>query len=160
MKKVGLFIVLCSALLLTLAMASAMDDSLPLDLIAAGTINGDVYAGGVLGLEEAPYAEVAGAEKGKGVLSFNDASVVGTGNETIQNLINNASSGDTITVLPGTYNENVIINKTLTLIGTDIEVIGLNPFTVTENDVKISDFVITGTDYGTSIGILTVSSPN
>nr|AAU83363.1 cell surface glycoprotein [uncultured archaeon GZfos27E7] len=157
MKKVGFMIVLGSALLLTLAMttAFAMDDGLPLDLIAAGTINGDVYVGGVLGLEEAPYAEVAGAEKGKDVLFFNDASEVGMDNETIQDIINNASSGDTITVLPGTYNENVTVNKTLTLIGTDVEVIGLNPFTVTENDVKISDFVITGTDYGTSIGILT-----
>ena len=160
MKKVGFFIVLGSALLLTLAMttAFAMDDGLPLDLIAAGAINGDVYVGGVLGLEEAPYAEVAGAEKGKDVLFFNDASVVGMDNETIQDLINNASSGDTITILPGTYNENVTVNKTLTLVGTDVEVIGLNPFTVTKADVNILGFSITGTDYDNSVGILTGSN--
>jgi len=74
---------------------------------------------------------------------------------SIQDRINNASQGDTINISAGTYNENVTVNKTVTLIGTDVEVIGLNPFNVTEADVKISDFVITGTDYETSTGILT-----
>jgi nitrous oxidase accessory protein NosD len=82
----------------------------------------------------------------------------GLGGASIQDIINTASPGDTITVPPGTYNENVTVNKTVTLIGTGVEVIGLNPFNVTENDVKISDFRITGTDYENSTGILTAAN--
>ena len=44
---------------------------------------------------------------------------VGPGGDhvTIQDAINNASSGDTIYVWAGTYYENVVVNKTLTIIG-------------------------------------------
>ena len=35
---------------------------------------------------------------------------------TIQEAINNASAGDTIFVRKGTYHENIIVNKSLTLI--------------------------------------------
>jgi parallel beta-helix repeat protein len=38
---------------------------------------------------------------------------------TIQAAINNASAGDTILVKPGTYRENVVVNKTLSLVGED-----------------------------------------
>jgi uncharacterized repeat protein (TIGR01451 family) len=44
----------------------------------------------------------------------------GSGNySSIQTAINNASSGDTVYVYSGTYNENVIVNKTINLIGED-----------------------------------------
>ena len=156
MKKEVFVIVLGSALLLTLAMTSVSAiGGLPLDSIVQEAINGEEYVVAGQGLDVTSYAAVAGAEKGIDAFSFRDVSAIGLGNETIQDRINNASQGDTITISPGTYNENVTINKTLTLIGTGVEVIGLNPFNVTEADVEISDFVITGTDYGTAIGILT-----
>ena len=40
-----------------------------------------------------------------------------TGYSTIQEAINNASSGDTILVHPGTYAENVVVNESVSLIG-------------------------------------------
>jgi parallel beta-helix repeat protein len=39
---------------------------------------------------------------------------------TIQEAINNASDGDTILVAAGTYYEHVVVNKTVTLIGEDV----------------------------------------
>ncbi len=39
--------------------------------------------------------------------------------DNIQEAINNASSGDTVFVYVGTYYENVVINKTITLVGED-----------------------------------------
>ncbi|UCF12379.1 MAG: hypothetical protein JSW06_10135 [Thermoplasmatales archaeon] len=39
----------------------------------------------------------------------------------IQDLINNASSGDTIYIPSGTYYENIIINKSISLVGEDKE---------------------------------------
>lgn len=44
----------------------------------------------------------------------------GTGNySSIQNAINHASEGDTILVFPGIYNESIIVNKTICLLGKD-----------------------------------------
>lgn len=58
------------------------------------------------------------------IIQDNAASTSGTGNifnvqlpAKIQQAIDNAFSGDTINVSAGTYNENVILNKTLNLIG-------------------------------------------
>jgi len=156
MKKEVFVIVLGGALLLTLAMTSVSAiGGLPLDSIAQKAINGEEYVVAGQGLDVTSYAAVAGGEKGIDAFSFSDVSAIGLDNETIQDRINNASQGDTITISAGTYNENVTVNKTLTLIGTGVEVIGRNPFNVTESDVKISDFVVTGTDYNNSVGILT-----
>jgi nitrous oxidase accessory protein NosD len=92
---------------------------------------------------------------------------------TIQQAINEANEGDTIEVLPGTYTEQLTINKTLTIIGSGVKstiieappleelklnVIGL-PYIVEVNDeaeVTIEGFTILGpegTDCGQLIGV-------
>ncbi len=92
---------------------------------------------------------------------------------TIQQAINEANEGDTIEVLPGTYTEQLTINKTLTIIGSgvkstiieappleelELNIIGL-PYIVEVNDeaeVTIEGFTILGpegTDCGQLIGV-------
>jgi parallel beta-helix repeat protein len=73
----------------------------------------------------------------------------GNGNyTTIQEAINNASSGDTIYVWAGIYNENIIINKTITLIGNDTTNTRINGsgfgdvVSITSDWVNISGFTI------------------
>jgi nitrous oxidase accessory protein len=68
---------------------------------------------------------------------------------TIQAAINAAAHGDTIFINPGIYKENLVINKTLTLIGAnstttiiDGAAVGTVVF-VTVNDVTISNLTIT-----------------
>ena len=48
------------------------------------------------------------------------------GNETIQQAINNASDGDTVFVWNGTYFENVILNKSITLQGEGKDVVTID----------------------------------
>lgn len=69
---------------------------------------------------------------------------VGQGEQftTIQEAVNAAKIGDTIIVLPGTYNENVTINKMLTLKGTD-----------PEDEATIDTTVIEGTGDGPVIKV-------
>ena len=66
----------------------------------------------------------------------------------IQWAIDNASEGDTIYVEAGTYNENIIINKSINLLGTSKEhtrIIGEGPLlSIYANKVTISTFNITG----------------
>ena len=68
----------------------------------------------------------------------------------IQNAINSAKNGDTIYVEAGTYQENIIINKSLNVIGfrADVTIIdGSNTgdvIIITENNVNISGLSITG----------------
>jgi len=69
---------------------------------------------------------------------------------TIQEAINHASNGDTVFVRNGTYYENVVVNKTVSLIGKDKDSTILNgtaiePIMIVEaNDVKISGFTFEG----------------
>ncbi len=66
----------------------------------------------------------------------------------IQDAIDNASEGDTITVFNGMYNENIILNKSINLIGEDKYItiingrINDNVITLTANQVKITGFTI------------------
>jgi len=79
--------------------------------------------------------------------------------ESIQEAINNASSGDIIYVLSGTYQENIVINKSITLIGenrenTIIDGGGIgNVISIQASDVNISGFTIQNGDPRKGCGI-------
>ena len=80
---------------------------------------------------------------------------------TIQEAINNATEGDTIYVYNGTYYENLIVNKTVSLVGenSSITIIDGNGtdsvISITANNVSIEDFTIrgSGTDSPYNSGI-------
>lgn len=81
----------------------------------------------------------------------------GPGNfSLIQDAIDNASIGDTIFVYPGTYDEHIIIEKSINLVGqnkkdTIIDAHGYDAVLITANSVKIEGFTI---EYGGSGVIL------
>jgi len=77
----------------------------------------------------------------------------------IQGLIDNASDGDTIYIPSGTYYENIVINKSINLIGSDKQTTiidgnnGENPVVALYYLVNISGFTIqNGGEYGIVIG--------
>lgn len=96
----------------------------------------------------------------------------GGGNySSIQEAIDNAQNGDIILVNPGVYQENVAVDKELTILSNSISsgaqnnrvyVIGIDPegqvFSVNANNVTINGFYVSGGYYGTTdsedIGIL------
>ncbi|MCZ2855639.1 MAG: PKD domain-containing protein [Candidatus Bathyarchaeota archaeon] len=63
-----------------------------------------------------------------------------------------ASNGDTVVVLGGTYSENVVVNKSVTLTGESKPVIdgmsGLYGLNITVNNVTVQGFNITNADFG------------
>ena len=78
---------------------------------------------------------------------------------TITAAIGNASAGDTILVQSGTYFENPIIDKPLTLQGENSantiivgtgDSVGASVFTIAADDVKISGFTLTSVNYSAS----------
>jgi len=82
---------------------------------------------------------------------------------TIQKAINNAREGDTIFVKSGIYHENVVVNKTVTILGesTTTTIIGSTfsmgaRFEVLANNVTIAGFTMRWAYYG----ILSRSSYN
>lgn len=68
--------------------------------------------------------------------------------DSIQNAINNASMGDIIYINDGNYTQNIIINKSISLIGNNATIHGSSPsdnvITVTVDNVNISGLNITG----------------
>ena len=95
------------------------------------------------------YTVSVGGTRGVIIVDWN-----GTGHySTIQAAVDNASAGDTIRVLPGTYNESVTINKTLDLVGsgtyvTIIEGGGIGDVIhVNCDNVNISGFFINGSGW-------------
>jgi len=71
----------------------------------------------------------------------------------IQDAVDNASDGDTIFVYSGIYRENIVINKSVFLIGEDKNTTiivgkeGLKTIiNITANKVKIKGFTITNSD--------------
>jgi parallel beta-helix repeat protein len=88
---------------------------------------------------------------------------------TIQAAINNANNGDTINIKAGTYRENIIANKTVTLQGENRQTTILNPngtgniIEITADNVKITQLTIQNTNNQTpytSNGINIASSYN
>jgi len=78
----------------------------------------------------------------------------------IQDAINNASSGDTVFVHTGIYHENVVINKTITLVGEDSNstIIDGNEtgdvIHIIANDVTVKGFTVTKSGMYIYCGIL------
>ena len=79
------------------------------------------------------------------VVSMEDAEA------TIAAAIESAEEGDTVVILPGEYAENVVIDKRITLMGTDVESTVLRPadpdqpiLTIDGADARLRGFTITG----------------
>ncbi|MFC2071920.1 nitrous oxide reductase family maturation protein NosD [Chloroflexota bacterium] len=72
--------------------------------------------------------------------------------DNITDAIAMASAGDTINVAPGAYNENVVVNKQLRIIGA-----GAGSTTVTANVTSLSVFVVTPTGNSTTIKNFTIT---
>ena len=95
--------------------------------------------------------------------------------ESIQAAIDSAAPGDTIIVHAGTYNEKIVIDKPLTLLGAqhDVDPRGgawkdnittINPgegntgINITSSDVVVNGFEVTGGVYGIYVGYTNVSN--
>ena len=101
-------------------------------------------------------------ENTKVVINGNTLYVGGSGPNnytSIQDAINDASDGDTIFVYNGTYRENVVIDKSITLLGEDKNATIIdggrkdNVVNITAPSVIISNFTITNSSYYKSAGI-------
>jgi parallel beta-helix repeat protein len=79
---------------------------------------------------------------------------IGPGNyTTIQGAINDATSGDTIFVFNGTYTENIVIDKSINLIGENKQITTINgnnaiAIKITVNSVTVDGFTIQNGDQG------------
>ncbi|MFZ3382604.1 MAG: NosD domain-containing protein [Candidatus Methanoperedens sp.] len=89
---------------------------------------------------------------GAGAMTFTVDDSGGADYTRIQDAINASSNGDTITVAAGTYNENVKVNKSVSLVGAGADVTIVQAansinhvFNVTANTVNITGFKVTGT---------------
>ena len=111
---------------------------------------------GLLNFESETLGEVPLGSRGAKTLYVGGT---GAGNYTkIQDAIDNASAGDTIRVFNGVYNENIFINKRLTLIGngtnkTNIYGTGEDLVYIAADWVNISGFNIFGNTSTSSYGI-------
>jgi nitrous oxidase accessory protein NosD len=81
---------------------------------------------------------------------------------SIQSAIDAASPGDTIKVLPGTYNEQLTISKSLTLVGTGSEITVIKAPTNLHNTNTNGDPYIVDLKNGATVNMkgLTVSGPS
>jgi len=83
---------------------------------------------------------------------------------SIQAAINNATDGDTIFVFNGTYYENLVVNKSITLVGQGEEITvidggGLGTVVyVTANNVSIGNFTVQNSGFSSPLSGVSVSS--
>lgn len=83
---------------------------------------------------------------------------------SIQAAINNATDGDKIFVFNGTYYENLVVNKSITLVGQDEEITvidggGLGTVIhVTANNVSIVNFTVQNSGFSSMLSGISVSS--
>ena len=100
--------------------------------------------------------EVCKGEEGKTLIVQTD----GGGNFTcIQDAIDEAAFGDTIYVRPGAYYENLVVNKTISLVGEDRNTTIINgnnsgyyTILIQVNGVNISGFTIQNSTVGVYVG--------
>ncbi len=80
--------------------------------------------------------------------------VGGGGYATIQAAINAASAGDTILIASGTYNENIVVNQSVTLIGSANTVIqgGFLANNGLASGASVADFLKTAPSYTRAAG--------
>ena len=86
---------------------------------------------------------------------------VQTAIKRIQDAVNAATPGDAVIVAPGTYVENVFVNKPLTIRSSDgaastivqAAAVNDNVFSLTGADVRISGFTIVGLHGSSGVGI-------
>jgi len=85
---------------------------------------------------------------------------------TIQEAINNATEGDTIFVREGTYYENVVVNKSVSLIGENKDSTVINGnltgtvVVITANSTSISGFTIQNSGGSPHSGVYLISTAN
>ena len=91
----------------------------------------------------------------------------GSGNYThIQDAIDNASNGDTVFVYNGTYYENVVVNKSINLIGEDrnstiIDGVGIGDvITITNDNTLLKNFTIQNGAYYPFYALVKITSNN
>jgi hypothetical protein len=116
-----------------------------------------------------------------GMASAGDCNAATPASTTIQGAVTAANPGDTIKVCPGTYAEQVVIDKTLTLNGPQANVDartatrgttpageaivtgtgngGLTPVYVTANNVTVNGFTIEGNTSGSNFGFGILLAP-
>lgn len=79
-----------------------------------------------------PAGNPRGYDYTSGSYTLNNTILIGS---SIQNAINNATAGDTILVGPGTYNENIVIPKALTLTGAGRDLVTIQGSNTADNGV-------------------------
>lgn len=102
------------------------------------------------GGEQGPFV---GAALGNYAQPECNITVTSTEGTSIQDAVNGANAGQTVCVNPGTYNQNVIINKELTLAGDGASATStINGFVqISADNVTVKGFEITGGDPGAGV---------